>query len=335
MGATIKDVATAAGVSVATVSYALNGTGRVSPETYRRVMEAAKALDYVPNGIAKALQAKKYGVVGYFAYTLTGPFFGQIMAGIEDMFVHCDEELIASSCASDKKKTTRFLRERILDGAIVFVEHLDDETILRIASAECPVVVMDRELCGQYISSIVINNRNCAYEVGQYIHSRRFHSVGCVIGSGPDGVQRLEGFQAAVRDLGLELRSENVLEGNFAYQIAYQRMLERLDSEQELPEVFFAFNDEMAIGIMDALQQKGYRIPEDISVIGMDDIAQSSYTSPKLTTYHLPIYERGAQAAELLLEMMQESTPGRAVVLPGYIVERDSCRKLKSYEETP
>lgn len=334
MGVTIKDVANAAGVSVATVSYALNGTGRVSPDTLQRVKASAEALGYVPNGIAKALQAKGYGVVGYFAYTLTGPFFGQIMAGIEDTFVNCDEELIASSCASDKKKTTRFLRERILDGAIVFVEHLEDELIQRIACAACPVVVMDRELCDQYISSITIDNRECAYEVGKYIHDAGLRSVGCIIGSGPDGIQRMEGFQAAVRDFDLDLRENWVLKGDFVYEVAYQRMLQWLESEPVLPEVFFAFNDEMAIGIMDALKKKGYRIPEDISVIGMDDVAQSAFTSPALTTYHLPIYERGVKAAKLLLEMMDGSTHGSTVVLPGYIVERGSCKKRKSDEET-
>lgn len=334
MGVTIKDVANAAGVSVATVSYALNGTGRVSPETLRRVQESAEALGYIPNGIAKALQAKGYGMVGYFAYTLTGPFFGQIMAGIEDTFVHCEEELIASSCASDKKKTTRFLRERILDGAIVFVEHLEDDMIQRIACATCPVVVMDRELCGEYISSITIDNRKCAYEVGRYIHDVGFRTVGCVIGRGPDGIRREEGFRAAVRDFDLELPESCVLNGDFVYDVAYTRMLQWLESEPTLPEVFFAFNDEMAMGVMDALKKKGYRIPEDVSVIGMDDIAQASVTSPKLTTYHLPIYERGVQAAKLLLGLLKESTPGSNLVLPGHIVERDSCRKLRSDEET-
>ena len=335
MGITIKDVASAAGVSVATVSYALNGTGPVSPETLRRVQESAKALGYVPNGIAKALQAKGYGMVGYFAYTLTGPFFGRIMAGIEDAFIHCDEELIASSCSSDRKKTTRFLRERILDGAIVFVEHLEDELIQRIACASCPVVVMDRELCGEYISSITVDNRKSAYEVGRYIHELGFRSVGCVTGRGPDGVRRNEGFRAAVRDFGLTLREDCVLEGDFNQEIAYHKMLQWLEAKPSLPEVFFAFNDEMAIGIMEALKKMGYRVPEDVSVIGMDDIDQAAAASPRLTTYHLPIYERGVRAAELLLKMLKESAPGSATVLPGCMVERDSCRKLTSNEETP
>ena len=103
MRITIKDVASAAGVSVGTASYALNGTGPVSQEKLQRVQDAAKNLGYVPNGIAKALQAQSNGMIGYFAYSLTGPFFGQIMRGIEDTFNASDEEMIACSCSSVRR----------------------------------------------------------------------------------------------------------------------------------------------------------------------------------------------------------------------------------------
>ena len=327
MRVTIKDVAKAAGVSVATVSYVLNGTGSVSLEKKQRVHQVAKELGYVPNGIAKALQAKRNGMAGYFAYSLTGPFFGQVMRGIEDTFNATDQEIVACSCSSAKKKVTHLLRERMVDGTIVFGEHIEDELITRIAGVGCPVVLMDRKLCGQYISSITIDNRKCAYEVGRYIHEQGFRKVGCIIGEGPDGISRTQGFLAAVKDFGLELQDAWFLNGDFQREIARKKVLQCLENRQTLPEVIFAFNDEMAIGAMEALNQMGYRVPEDVSVIGMDDIPQASVTSPKLTTYHLPIYEHGVQAAQQLLRMMKESAPGTAVTLTGYMVERDSCRK--------
>jgi len=337
MGITIKDVAHAAGVSVGTASYALNGTGPVSQEKLQRVQEAAKTLGYVPNGIAKSLQAQSNGVVGYFAYSLAGPFFGQVMRGIEDTFNASDEEMIACSCSSDRKNVTRFLRERMVDGTIVFGEHLESELLELIAGANCPVVVMDRELCGKYISSITIDNRKCAYEVGRYIYQLGFRRVGCVIGEGPDGIRRMEGFRQAVKDFGLELRKDCVFSGAFLYETAYEKTLKWLRSKPKLPEVLFAFNDEMAIGVIQALNGMGYRVPEDVSVIGMDDIPQAAFASPRLTTYRLPIYEHGVQAAKALLEMLHEHVPGHAKVLTGHIVERDSCRRLqhKSKEETP
>lgn len=333
MRVTIKDVASAAGVSVGTASYALNGTGPVSQEKLRRVQDAAEALGYVPNGIAKALQAQSNGMIGYFAYSLTGPFFGQIMRGIEDTFNASDEEMIACSCSSVKKNVTRLLRERMVDGAIVFGEHLEDSLIERLAGPNCPVVVMDRPLHNEYISSVVIDNEKCAYEVGRYISELGFRNVGCIIGKGPDAIRRNKGFRAAIRDFGLHMEKGWVLQGEFVYSIAREKVIRRLESKPELPEVIFAFNDEMALGAIHALQEQGYRIPEDISVIGMDDIPQAAISVPKLTTFHQPIYEHGAHAAETLLQMLRESAPGSTTILTGYMVQRDSCRKLHNRSE--
>ena len=215
MRVTIKDVAKAAGVSVATVSYVLNDSGAVSSEKKQRVRQVARELGYVPNGIAKALQAKRNGMAGYFAYSLTGPFFGQVMRGIEDTFNATEEEIVACSCSSAKKKVTHLLSERMVDDTIVFGEHIEDELIIRIAGAGCPVVLMDRNLCSRYISCITIDNEQCAYDVGRYIHDRGFRRVGCIIGEGPDGIRRTKGFRAAVRDFGLELPEEWFLNGDF------------------------------------------------------------------------------------------------------------------------
>jgi LacI family transcriptional regulator len=225
----------------------------------------------------------------------------------------------------------------MVDGTIVFGEHLDSELLELIASSSCPVVVMDRELCGKHISSITIDNRKCAYEVGRHIHNLGFRRVGCVIGEGPDGVRRLEGFRNAAKDFGLELREDCIFSGAFLYETAYEKTLKWLRGKPVLPEVLFAFNDEMAFGVIHALNGMGYRVPEDISVIGMDDIPQSAFISPRLTTYHLPIYEHGVQAAQLLLDMLRNSTPGSTRVLTGHIVERDSCRRLhhKNKENKP
>ena len=332
MRVTIKDVASAAGVSVGTASYALNGTGPVSQEKLQRVQEAAKNLGYVPNGIARSLQAQSHGVVGYFAYSLAGPFFGQIMRGIENTFNLSDEEMIACSCSSEKKNVTRFLRERMVDGAIVFGEHLEDELIQLIAGSSCPVVLMDREICNEYISCITIDNETCAYEVGKYIHQQGFRKIGCILGSGPDGTRREKGFRKAVAEFGLELDEHAVFTGDFQYDVTLERTIDWLDTNPELPEALFAFNDEMAIAAIHALKKKGYQVPEDISVIGMDDIPQSAFVSPSLTTYHIPIYEHGVLAAERLLEMLRENAKGTATSLTGRMVERNSCRKSNTQE---
>lgn len=331
MGITIRDVARAAGVSVACASYALNGTGSVSQDKQQRVLQAAKDLGYIPNGMAKSLHAGQNGAVGYFAYSLCGPFFSQILWGIEDAFLDSDLELICCNCCPEQKKIPRFLRERMVDGAIIFCEQLDSTFIEWISGADFPVVVMDRELCSDHISSVLIDNRGGAYAVGKYIHDRGFASVGCITAKGYDGEQRFAGFQQAREAFSLNVLEDWCLPGRFQKEFAHDAVAKRLRQEpRSLPEVLFAFSDDMAIGAMTALQEAGYRIPEDIAVIGMDDIAQGMYTDPSLTSFHRPLYDHGAEAAKTLLRMLKQKQPGSRFILPGHLVERESSKKSKT-----
>lgn len=327
MKVTIKDVAKAAGVSVTTTSYALNNSGPVNKEKRERILETAENLGYVPSGVAKSLQSSKTGYVGYFAYSLAGPVFGEVLKGVEDAFNDLHQEMVACNCAPDKHKVTRMLSEKMVDGAIIFVEHIEKELIERIASAECPIVVLDREMTGKYISSILINNLESAYEVGHYIKDRGYRSVGYITGSGYDGLQREKGFEKAIEDFHLPIQRDCILKGKFQSADAYHAMNNWLQDETHtLPEVIFAFGDEMAIAAIQALKQNGYKVPQDVSVIGMDDIAMAGYMIPRLTTIHRPIYQLGRIAAETLHDMMQNHTEGKMQLLPTYLVERDSCK---------
>lgn len=334
MGITIKDVAKEAGVSVTSASYALNNSGPVSKEKKAKIFEAAKKLGYVPSGVAKSLQAKKMGFVGYFAYSLSGPMFGELIKGVEDVFNRYHQEMVACCCSPQTRKVARLLSEKMVDGAIIFVEHIEDHLIDLIASDDCPIVVMDRELSGDHISSILIDNHGSAYTVGKYIYEQKFESVGCVLGNGYDGEQREKGFMAAVEEYGLNLQEDCILQGEFQSGTSYRVMSEWLDDENhQLPEVIFACSDQMAISVMRALEDHGYRIPEDVSVIGMDDIAMAANVTPALTTIHRPIYELGQQAAEILYDMIQNKTPGTKQVLSTYLIERDSCVSRHRAEE--
>lgn len=326
MGITIKDVAKAAGVSVASTSYALNGSGPVSEEKKVRIFEAAKRLGYVPSGVAKSLQAQKMGFVGYFAYSLSGPMFGELIRGVEDVFNCYHQDMVACCCSPEIRKVTRLLKEKMVDGAIIFVEHIENELLELIASADCPIVVLDRELYNEHISCILIDNQGSAYEVGRYIHDQGFKSVGCIMGNGYDGEQREIGFMKAVEDFRLNLQADFILRGHFQKRLTYNIVSEWLaDGTRSLPEVIFACSDEMAISAIQALQEHGIRVPEDISVIGMDDIPLADYVTPKLTTIHRPIYELGETAAKTLYDMIHHQTHGRLQILPTHLVERESC----------
>lgn len=330
MAVTIKDVAEAAGVSISAVSYAINNSGPVSEEKRLRIMQAVEELGYVQNGMARSLRMQKKGFIGYFANSLFGAFYGEVLKGIEEVFSKNNKELVAGKCnrMQNELQVIRLLTEKMTDGAIIFSPRISDEMIMKLASKDFPVVVLDRELYGEHISSVLIDNEGSAYKVGEHIASVGLKTVACLRGDGFDGEQRMQGFLNAVEHYGLEIRPEWILDAEWKEEIAYERTLELIKTGN-VPQAIFAFNDEMAKGSMEALKDMGLRIPEDVSVIGVDDIVISKYLSPRLTTVHRPLYELGVLAAHTLLEM-QEGGKSKHIVLTTNLIERDSCIKKEN-----
>ena len=327
MGVTIRDVAEAAGVSISAVSYAMNNSGPVSEEKRKRIMQAIKDLGYVQNGMARSLRLQKKGFIGYFANSLYGVFYGEVLRGIEEVFSKHNRELVAGKCnpGQNDAQVIRLLTEKMTDGAIIFSPTISNETIEKLADADFPIVVLDRDLHREHISSVLIDNVGSAYKVGEHIHNLGLKKVVCLTGPGFDGAQRLDGLQKAVDQYGLELRSEWVIDCNWREDQAYAKIIQLIRSGV-VPEIIFAMNDEMAKGSMEALKDMHFRIPDDVSVIGMDDIQISSYLTPRLTTVHRPLYELGVAAAETLLQMM-DGSKSKKIILPTYLVQRESCIK--------
>lgn len=327
MAVTIKNVAEAAGVSISTVSYTLNQTGPVSEEKKQKIMEAVRELGYVPNGMAKSLKSRKNGFIGYFAHSLYGVVYGEVLRGIESEMDRHGQEMIAAKCGpvQDVSHISRLLLERMVDGAIIFSEAISDELVHLLASARCPVVLLDREMDAPYVSTVLIDNEDSAYRVGEYIHSLKLKKAACLVGSGFDGQHRLTGFRQAVEAFGLDCPGEWCIDAGWVEETAYQETI-RFIRRGHRPEVIFAFNDEMATGCIRALQDMLLRVPEDISVIGMDDIPRSAVMSPSLTTVHRPLCELGEIAAKTLIGMMR-GEERRKIVLPTFLVQRESCIK--------
>lgn len=327
MAVTIRDVAETAKVSISAVSYAINNSGPVSEEKRERIMKAVQELGYVQNGIARSLRLQKKGFIGYYANSLYGFFYGEVLRGIEEVFSKNNKELVAGKCnpSEDDLQVIRLLSEKMTDGAIIFSPAISDDTIKRLADEDFPIVVLDRELYGEHISSVLIDNAGSAYRVAQYINNLGLKQVGCLVGQGFDGNQRLQRFIKAAEEFELEIRNEWIIDANWVEEDAFNQIIQ-MAKTTSVPQVIFAFNDEMAKGCMEALKNMHFRIPEDVSVIGMDDILISAYLEPKLTTVHRPLYELGVTAAETLLQMMEGGT-SKKIVLPTHLVQRDSCIK--------
>lgn len=327
MAVTIKDVAEAANVSISAVSYAINNSGPVSEEKKARILKAVKELGYVQNGMARSLRMQKKGFIGYFANSLYGAFYGEVLKGIEKVFDQNNKELVAGKCnpSQNDLQVIRLLTEKMTDGAIIFSPSISDETIEKLADDDFPIVVLDRELYGKNISSVLIDNEGSAYKVGQHIYDLGLKKAACLAGPGYDGEKRLNGFKHAAKEFGLEVRPEWIIDANWIEEEAYAKTIQMVKTGS-IPQVVFALNDEMAKGCMEALKDMRIRIPEDISVIGMDDILISSFLEPKLTTVHRPLYELGVTAAETLLQMM-DGKESRKIMLPTHLIQRESCIK--------
>lgn len=327
---TLKDVAKLAKVAVSTASYALNGTGKVSQETREKVLKAAEELGYRPNGVARDLKRNvKTGIICTLFDNFGGPFFSEILRGVQDVATCNNYNLIACT----HRMTEKFLSERRVDGAIVLSPIIPDDLLLKNAGPNFPIVVLDRELECEYIYRVLLDNVKGAYEATKYLIDQGHSSIAHI--SGPeisyDSQKRLEGYKKALRDNNMDFESSLVVQGKFTEEGGYAAMkLLLLNSKfRNKPlEAVFCANDEMAIGAINALNELGIRVPEDISIIGYDDIRLSSYIHPSLTTVSHYKYEWGVMAANLVLQGMKESFKGESIMLPPKLIVRDSCRPM-------
>lgn len=327
---TIKDVAKLAKVAVSTASYALNGTGKVSQETREKVLKAAEELGYRPNGVARDLKRNvKTGIICMFVNDLGGPFYSEVLRGVQDIAGFNGYNLIACN----HTMTDKFLSERRVDGAIILSPNIPDKLLERVAGPQFPIVVMDRELKHEHIYNVLLDNINGAYLASKYLIDLGHRKIAYI--SGPmisyDNIKRLEGYKKALDDHNIGFDPSLIVQGRFTEEGGYGAMkLLMFNSKQNNIniEAVFCANDEMAIGAINALSAEGIRVPEDISIIGHDDIRLASYIKPSLTTIRHQQYEWGTMAANLVFQGLKEGSKGGNMILPAKLIERESCKRV-------
>lgn len=322
---TIKDVAREAGVSIATVSNALNNAEVVQPKTREHVLAVAQRLNYVPNLNGKRLRTAQSRTIGLFVLSMTGDYYGN-MADV--MHYICQEHgyELHIFMVNDEDSILEKLMNRIVDGAVVFVGPLSATKQQRMREAGLPIVFMDQEQQGAKISSVLYESYNAGRMAAEYLlglgHRDLMHVFG--LDNNYDSCQRRNGFLDALKDAGVPFRSENMLSGRLERAAAYREMRRFLSEGHRLPEAIFAANDLSAIGCMEALRQFDVRIPEDVSIIGCDDILLCSFTTPNLTTIRTHMDQLGIEAVNEVLRLISQGE-GRIFRIPGDIVVRHSC----------
>ncbi|PPA69841.1 LacI family DNA-binding transcriptional regulator [Jeotgalibacillus proteolyticus] len=328
---TIKDVAKRAGVAVSTASLAINQSDRVSKETAEKVLRAAAELQYQKNGWARDLKMKKTMMIGLVLHDLSGSFYAPIIKGIEQTLHSYGYGLIACSTIGENLGTAeRFLRERRVDGVVVFSSDIKDEVLSEISREKFPVVVLDREFSHPNLYSVVVNNDQGGYQAAEHLIKLGHKAIGYI--SGPsnnrDSELRTIGFTKCLTEHGYpSIPFAWHIKGDYSQNGGYQAA-KLLLQQKTLPTGVFVSNDQMAIGALEAFSEAGIQVPETIQIIGFDDIELSRYIRPSLTTIKQPKFEIGATAAHLIIQHIQGDEPNKHTVLPTEVIQRESTGPL-------
>lgn len=319
---TIKDVAKRAKVSVTSASYALNGIGNLSDATRKRVLEAAEELNYHPNAFARNLRKRKTRTIGVFITRFGGSFYEDILEGIHDTVLSTDYELIV---CPESRSQRNILSQRQVDGAIVFDVKVKNETIIKLASKGYPIVVMDRKLDVDFVFPILLDNQDGVRQVFTHLFDQGYRKIYFVAGAmdSLDNAERMMAFVQEGKKNGLEIP---VFHGNFTEESGYDVASLILNSG-DLPEAVFCANDQMALGFLRAMNERHLKAPQDIAIVGFDDIQISRYIQPSLTTVGAPRFEWGSMAASWLIDFLENDTPFPQHRIPVRLIERESSVK--------
>ncbi|QHW31151.1 LacI family transcriptional regulator [Paenibacillus rhizovicinus] len=302
--ATIKDIAKQAGVSISTVSYALNGSPKVTPETTERILAIAKELNYIPNAAARSLKTRETKIIGIFLTDFSGAFYGDLLQGTKETLTRKGYELIVCS----GKQSHWMLPERMIDGAIILDVTFDSEDLIRYADRGHKLVVLDRELAHPNINQVLLDNKAGATLATEYLIEEGHREIYAVTGPGSsyDSKQRLQAvMQVVERTAGVQL---HVIEGDFNKEggelAAKAIMAGRRDGQAAA--AVFCFNDEMAIGMMNYIAEhhSDIQVGEHIHIIGFDNMELASYSQPRLSTIDYSKRKWGALAAEQLVKLI-------------------------------
>jgi LacI family transcriptional regulator len=324
--ATIRDVARAAGVSVATVSRALNGADNVLPQTKQRILDAARALRFTPSGAARSLITRRTDTIGALLPDLHGEYFSELIRGIDQAARARGLHLLVSSSHGDADEAAAALRAMNgrVDGLLVMSPHADAQFLSHNLPGSLPAVLLNTgfELPGH--ARFVIDNFGGAQTMTRHLAASGRKRIAFI--NGPQGnheaQERLRGYRAGLR-AGMR---ETLFEGDFTEESGWAAG-RRIAQSKPRPDAVFAANDMAAIGCLAALGEAGLRVPEDIAVVGFDDIPIARYVSPALTTIRVPIAALGAAALETLAKGIEADATAatRSTVMPVELVVRRSC----------
>lgn len=333
--ATIKDVAKLAGVSTTTVSHVINQTRFVAEDTRKAVLEAVQVLNYSPSAVARSLKVNTTKSIGMIITTSEAPYFAEIVLAVER---HCYEQGYSLFLCNTQNDTVKIqnhldmLVKKRVDGVLVMCSEYTKDSLELFADINLPMVVMDWGRQNEKSDRIVDNSFQGGYLATKHLIENGHTAIGVIAGHLNKTISkaRFEGFEKAMKEANLPIREEWIFEGDFEPEDGFEQM-NNLLRLADLPTAVFCFSDTIALGAISALSERGKFVPQDMSIIGYDDIHSSRFYSPPLTTIHQSKSRLGVKALELLLARIshheQPYQPQTLEFFPELVV-RSSVKKL-------
>lgn len=334
MATSIKDVAREANVSIATVSRVLNNIDVVNEDTKKRVLEAIKKLDYRPNIVARSLKTQRSRTIGIIIPDISNPIYPEIVRGAEDVCNIYDYNIILCNTDLDPEKEVEYLRvlgEKMADGAIYISNSLEKTIGKAIRESDIPLVLIETDENETGFPSVLVDNKQAAKDVVKYLVKKGDKRI-AFIGGDRDAINansvRYRGYVEALKENNLEYDEDIVYFCNQSLkaQDGYRAMNSILNKCKDI-DALFCSSDALAIGAINALRNNGIRVPEEVDVVGFNDVHGGEFFYPRLTTVAQPLYDMGSVATRLLIKKINNEPNDKNVfVLPYTFIERDSCK---------
>lgn len=326
---TIIDVAAEAGVSVGTASRVINNDVHVAPETRERVSDVMTRLGFVPNRQARILAGGKTNTIGILVPDLSTAYIGEIMRGIDAELALSQLDLMLFTTHRTATKEASYVANMgkgMVDGLLVVLPRNPADYTGSLTRRNFPFVLIDHQGNSEPCPAVGATNRQGAYDATEYLIQLGHRRIGFITGSMDLGAatDRLDGYQSALRFHHIDEDSQLIYEGTFFQPDGYAGTCALLDLDNP-PTAIFASNDAMAMGAMDAVRSRGLHLPEDISIIGFDDVPQAALVRPALTTVHQPLEQMGRVATQMLLDRLKNPEQEiKRIELPTELIVRES-----------
>lgn len=326
---TIRDIAERAGVSINTVSRALNNKPDISEETRRKILKIAQELGYVKNATASSLRSKQTNIVGVIIADSANPFYAEVLKGIEAASRKYGYQIMLMNTErvyENEEKAIEVLLQRRVDGLLITPVQDRSDDIKALIERKVPFVIVGRHFEELEVDEIHSDEVKGGFFATRHLIKRGRKNILVITGYlfKSAAYMRLEGYKKALKEYGIPFREELIIETDIDIESGYQAMREAIEKGLEFDAVF-CYNDLLAFGAMKALKERGYRIPEDVAVVGYDDIVYSSFVCPSLTTVRIKKFEMGYEAFRMLLQRLKGRRKKRKrVILDVELVVRES-----------